>query len=203
MISLNKVTMTKIKNRHSFLKGLVSFVFIAGILGQAVFSEDLGSQKLSDSHGHSHDVENKQPIGKPSASINIDYAVPENITVGQETRISVVLNSMVNTPGVLLLQYKADAGLNIVGSGSVSLDFIGDEISTDILFSADVDGLYYLNLGVMQLDDNNQRIQARSFVVPIQVGSAQLNGEMSSTQNKASKQSVKAGSENIIEMIAE
>jgi len=190
---------------------LPKVIVLLGLVVSSTFSQsalsdaDKKSQRIVDSHGHEIDPSSQQPIWKPSAPITLDYELPETIVAGQETSLSVVIDSMLDTPGILLLQYKADDGLNLISSGTKSLEYVGDKRSTDIVFSAQTNGLYYLNLGVMQLDENNNRRNARSFVIPIKIGDAEYVGKMSNVQTKANRPASAAStksSENIIEMIA-
>lgn len=200
------------KKRYSSLPVKLIFLCVTLCLfSQNSYSEKLDSIKNQEikSHSHSHNVLlNKSPIGKPSASISFEYDLPEAVVVGEELSLSVFFDSKQRVKGAFLIQLDGDQGVNINSSTLLSLEYLGTKVSSEIVFKIESEGLYYLNFGVLQLDENGQRIQARSFVIPIQAGQNEQMGEISVLQNKVNTQlpnskNGTASGRKIIEMIAE
>lgn len=207
---LSKVfTMNKTK-KNNYLLILLGLSF--SIVSQNSFSKKLEDSRVHDGHGHGHSHSHDslfegKPVSKPSSSILLDYELPKIITVGQESSLTVLLDSALQAPGSFSVYYKADEGLDVTSQDSLSIDFSGKPVSTVVTFSSQVDGLYYLNFGVMQLDENSRPVQARSFVIPIQVGANEYVGKVSNTQSRVSSKvridTETSSSRRIIEMIAE
>ena len=206
MIFLSRVfTMNKMKKNCCRPITLTFFGLILCAFGQNGFSQKV--EVHGEHHGHQHTSElNGKPIGKPSSSITLDYELPEGVVAGQEFSFTILLKSAIQASGSLSVYYKADDGLDITSKNSLALEFNGEPVSTTVTFNAEYDGLYYLNYGVMQLDENSNRIQTRSFVIPIQVGANEYMGKVSNIQSKASSKLINteiSSGRKLIEMIAE
>jgi len=203
---LSKVfIMNKTKNNKGILNPLTLLVLMLSVFSHDAFSQNLKSHGFHERYDFGAKFQ-KRSIGKPTTSIKLNYQLPDSIVAGQEQSFEVSFSSAIQASGSLSIYYRADEGLDVTEKESLSFDFNGEEISTVVTFNAKNDGLYYLNLGVLQLDEDSKHLQARSFVIPIQVGFNEYMGEVSNTQSKASQKVTAtnvSSSRKMIEMIAE
>lgn len=134
--------------------------------------------------------------GKVGAAIDLDYTLPKTLSPSQTLDISITLN--VNSSAYSLkVSQSTDSSVILLSPALFNSSLTDGEMN----FKAQVllppsDGLYYLYLSAQELNSNGKSMQARSFAIPLQIGSGKpimkTNGKL-----------VNNGEEKIVEMIAE
>jgi len=203
MIKIKEQSMIKI-NKCKFYSNVLFYLSTISLF----FSVNAWSHELP--LGKVHDAKKSGLVleghVKLSSSIDLDFSLPDSVSVDQEVTLKTVIGSEVKKTGQMLVRIKADDGLTILSNNLLNIDFSDRKVSNDVLFRADAEGLYYLTIGVIQLDENEDHVQAENFVVPIQVGISEYAGKTSTIQSKANNKLFETGTDNgrkIIEMIAE
>ena len=190
----------KVFNQHvCHIKGLILLGLLtfnqSGVAGEFVASG------LSHEHNHAH-----KKTRKASSSISMHYELSDEVIAGEKNALAFKFGSKVSEEGTFVVKYKTDQALRLTDEAEISLSFDGNEIETVVNFIAENDGLYYLKLAVMQLDEQGAKLQAGGFVVPILVGTDKYAGKVSTKQAQANKKLVDrtfdVQSTEIIEMIA-
>ena len=107
--------------------------------------------------------------GKPSAAVEMSYAINKNIVAGETIDVIV---TFINTKDVenLRVKFKLDSGLS---SADVSQEYhfgvlaAGETSDVKLQLSAASNGFYYMHVIATLVTESNQ---SRSFAIPVNVG---------------------------------
>ena len=150
------------------MKVLTSLLVLSTLLLTACESETKLAATSSNELKVKSSSERSYP-GKPSAAVEMTYAMDKNIVAGELIEVTVTFTNT-NDVDNLLVNFKLDSGLSLsdgLQQNSFGILAAGETSVVKLQVNAASNGFYYIHVDATLVTNKNQSL---SFAIPVNVG---------------------------------